>query len=266
MDAHPGVGASTGDPSPVVLVHGIISSRYLLPMVRELARSTRVLVPALPGYGPRDRVKGTPDLATQADAVAAAIVEWGVPTTTVVGHSIGAEVVVELARRHPSLVERAVLVGPTGDPHAAGVFGVWTRWMATAVHEPLSFNLLTVAEFASLGPRRMIDVVRRSFADPIEAKLSEVRCPTLLVRGARDRVAPQAWLDRMASQIADTVTVTLADSAHTIVYTESKELADLVIRFASGTEVASGLGPQGLDAEVGVVPGQEPGGRRGPVP
>lgn len=249
----------------MALVHGIISSRYLLPTVRELARFTRVLVPDLPGYRRGDRAKEIPDVATQADAVAAAIAAWSARRVTAVGHSIGAEVVVELARRHPSLVDAAVLVGPTGDPEAAGVLGVWMRWMATAVHEPLSFNLLTVAELAAVGPKRMAMLLRRSFTDPTEAKLSDVRCPTLLVRGTRDRVAPQAWLDRMATHIADAVTVTVADAAHTIVYTHPQEVADLVIRFASGAEMAPGVGPQFVDGEVGVVPDQEPGPSGGPV-
>ena len=41
-------------PCGVVLVHGIITSRYLLPTVRELARFTRVLVRDLPGFTAND--------------------------------------------------------------------------------------------------------------------------------------------------------------------------------------------------------------------
>jgi pimeloyl-ACP methyl ester carboxylesterase len=249
----------------VVLVHGIISSRYLLPTIRELARFTRVLAPDLPGFKPQDKASGAPGLADQADELAAAIDAWGVPRAVAVGHSLGAEVVVELARRHPPLVERAVLIGPTGDPDSAGTLGLWMRWMATAVSEPLSFNLLTLLEVTTLGPRRMVELARRSFRDPVEPKLSGLTCPTLLVRGARDRVAPQAWLDRMARRIPDAAVLTLADGAHTIVYSHPREVADLVVRFASGRE-GSGLGPQALGSPVGVVPGEEPGDRRGPVP
>ncbi len=226
-------GAAQTAASGVVLVHGIISSRYLLPTVRELARLTRVLVPDLPGFGADDPPNRVPDLASQADAVAAAMGAWEGAGATVIGHSLGAEVVVELARRHPSMVGRAVLVGPTGDPGAANVFGIWSRWMASAVSEPLSFNLLTVAELVRLGPRRMAKLMERSFSDPLEAKLSEVTCPTLLVRGARDRVAPQSWLNHVAAQIPDAVAVTLAEGGHTLVYTHPARLTELVVRFAS---------------------------------
>ena len=145
---------------------------------RELARFTRVLVPDLPGVGPH-RQSGVPAFADHADAVAEAIADWVPSQVTVVGHSLGAEVVVELARRHPSLVQRAVLIGPTGDPAAGSAFGVWKRWMATAVSEPLAFNLLAVAELARMGPLRMARLLRRSFQDPVEGKLPELRCPTL---------------------------------------------------------------------------------------
>ena len=77
------------DPPPVVLVHGVISSRYLLPTVRELARFTRVLVPYLPDVGP-DRRSGVPAFADHADAVAEAIAYWGPSQVTVVSHSLGA--------------------------------------------------------------------------------------------------------------------------------------------------------------------------------
>ena len=141
---------------------------------------------------------------------------------------------VELARRHPSLVQRAVLIGPTGDPAAGSVFGVWKRWMVIAVSEPLSFNLLAVAELARMGPLRMARLLRRSFQDPVEGKLPELRCPTLLVRGERDRVAPAAWLERIAGRIPDARIVTLAGSSHTLVYTDPRTLAELVMERASG--------------------------------
>lgn len=221
------------DPPPVVLVHGVISSRYLLPTVGELARFTRVLVPDLPGVGPH-RQSGVPAFADHADAVAEAIVDWGGSRVTAVGHSLGAEVVVELARRHPSLVQRAVLIGPTGDPAAGSVFGVWKRWMVTAVSEPLAFNLLAVAELSRMGPLRMAGLLRRSFQDPVEGKLPELRCPTLLVRGERDRVAPAAWLERMGCRIPDARIVTVAGSSHTLVYTDPRTLAELVTERFSG--------------------------------
>ena len=171
--------------------------------------------------------------ADHADAVAEAIVDWGPSPVTVVGHSLGAEVVVELARRHPSLVQRAVLIGPTGDPAAGGVFGVWKRWMATAVSEPLAFNLLAAAELARMGPLRMVALLRRSFQDPVDAKLPELGCPTVLVRGERDRVAPAAWLVGMARRIPDARIVTVAGSSHTLVYTDPRTLAELVMEPAS---------------------------------
>jgi pimeloyl-ACP methyl ester carboxylesterase len=172
---------------------------------------------------------GLPAFADDADAVARAIRAWAGSPVVLAGHSLGAEVVVEIARRHPSLVERAVLIGPTGDPAPAGVFGVWKRWMTTGVSEPLAFNLLTIAELARIGPFRMAALLRRSFQDPVEEKLADLRCPTLLVRGERDRVAPAAWLERMARQIPDARIVTVAGSAHTLVYTDPGTLTDLLV-------------------------------------
>ena len=167
---------------------------------------------------------------------------WGETSVIAIGHSLGAEVVVELARRHPSLVERAVLVGPTGDPAARGVFGVWIRWMTTSVCEPLAFNLLTLLELARIGPLRMAALLRRSFREPVDAKLPDLRCPVLLVRGERDRVAPAAWLERMARRIPGARIVTVTGSAHTLVYTDARTLLELVVDPICGPETREKAG------------------------
>jgi hypothetical protein len=48
------------------------------------------------------------------------------------------------------------------------------------------------------GTRRIIATPRHAIRDHIEPKLAGIHIPTLLVRGARDRIAPQPWLDRAA--------------------------------------------------------------------
>jgi pimeloyl-ACP methyl ester carboxylesterase len=85
----------------VVLVHGIVSGRYLLPTGRVLARRYRVLAPDLPGFGQSWRPARSRDIDEQADVVAEVIENAGVDEPTVVGHSVGSQVAVSLAVRHP---------------------------------------------------------------------------------------------------------------------------------------------------------------------
>lgn len=59
-------------PTPVViLVHGlIISSLYMLPTLRRLARFVRVYAPDLPGYGRSSKLRHAPTVSELADFLA----------------------------------------------------------------------------------------------------------------------------------------------------------------------------------------------------
>jgi pimeloyl-ACP methyl ester carboxylesterase len=63
--------------------------------------------------------------------------------------------------------------------------------------------------------------------------LGGAACP-VLVRGEQDRVAPAALLEGMARRIPDAHIVTVAGASHTLVYTDPRTLAELVMeRFSS---------------------------------
>jgi 2-hydroxy-6-oxonona-2,4-dienedioate hydrolase len=55
---------------PVVLVHGIVSSRYLLPTASRLARRHAVVAMDLPGFGRSDPVARALGISELADVVA----------------------------------------------------------------------------------------------------------------------------------------------------------------------------------------------------
>ncbi len=225
-------GPAGPDPPSVVLVHGVVSSRYLLPTAHRLAPAFRVLVPDLPGFGASPRPGRPLDVGGLAEALDGAMGAWGARCPTVVGHSIGAEVVVELARRRPGAVGRAVLVGPTGDPRVRRVLGLWWRWWANAPGEPLAFHRLALAEARSVGPGRMWRTMQLALDDPTTPKLEGLGLPTLLVRGEHDRVAPQRWLEQLADMVPQSELAVIPGAAHTVVHHAPIQLARLVSRFA----------------------------------
>ncbi|MFN2606326.1 MAG: alpha/beta fold hydrolase [Acidimicrobiales bacterium] len=231
------VWESVGSPDvapPVVLVHGIVSSRYLLPTARWLAQRRPVVAVDLPGFGASARPRRQPGIRVLADALTAALGELGVDRPVVVGHSLGVHVVVDLAVRHPEMVGGVVLVGPTGDPAAATVARLSWRWLACAVREPLGFNLLVLREVAEVGPRRMLASARHAVADPLVAKLAQVALPALVLRGSADRIAPPPWVQEVDARLPDSRRRVLAGVAHTVVYSAPDRVGALVDDFAAG--------------------------------
>lgn len=217
---------------PVVLVHGIVSSRYLLPTAEWLASRRSVFAVELPGFGRSSRPPRPLGVAELADALAAAIHVVDVSRPLLVGHSVGAQVAMEVAARHPEVAGALALVGPTGDPRVASVARLLGRWLATAVREPLGFHAIVLREIVEIGPVRMLATARRVLADPVAGKLHRVGLPVLVVRGAHDRVAPQAWIEELAAQLPDGRLRTLSGGAHTVVHSDPGRLGAMIDDFA----------------------------------
>ena len=127
-----------GGPS-VVLVHGlVVSGRYMVPAAERLAHDRRVFVPDLPGFGLSESPPCVLDVAGLSGTLSAWMEGIGLERATLVGNSMGCQVITELAARHPERVERAVLQGPTMDPRRRGVLGQVGRFLLDVPREPPS--------------------------------------------------------------------------------------------------------------------------------
>src|SRR6185437_13023923 len=60
---------------------------------------------------------------------------------------------------------------------------------------------ILAADLRDAGARRVSGTLGLAVRDRITAKLATLRGPALLGRGSRDRIAPQSWLDHLATLI-----------------------------------------------------------------
>lgn len=92
MHARVTTAAPDGAPE-VVLLHGLgVSSRYMLPLARELAPHFRALAPDLPGFGHSDHPPAALDVPGLADALLAWIDAAGLIAPVLVADSVGCQV------------------------------------------------------------------------------------------------------------------------------------------------------------------------------
>ena len=120
----------TGDGTRTfLLVHGIgMGRRVFGELVAQLAPYGRVVAVDLPGYGDAAEPARIPTIERLADLLAAYLRAHDAPGETIaIGHSMGTQVVTELASRHPGRVDRIVLVAPTVDPAARTALGQLAR-------------------------------------------------------------------------------------------------------------------------------------------
>lgn len=89
-----------GSGKPLLLIHGLGSSlRNWDPVVPALAAKRQVIRVDLPGFGQTPPLTGEVSIATLTDSVAEFLITEGLPDVDLVGSSMGARIVVELARR-----------------------------------------------------------------------------------------------------------------------------------------------------------------------
>jgi pimeloyl-ACP methyl ester carboxylesterase/CRP-like cAMP-binding protein len=97
-----------------VLIHGWSSSSYALsPLLELLSLRFRCLSVDLPGYGKSPPLPNRTTIPAYADLLAELIAQVSDGPVVLVGHSMGGMIGITLALRHPVLVERMVLIGPT---------------------------------------------------------------------------------------------------------------------------------------------------------
>ncbi|HXZ57327.1 MAG TPA: alpha/beta fold hydrolase [Gaiellaceae bacterium] len=251
------LAAGSGD--PVMLVHGLGgAAANWLALAPLLLPGRRLIVPELPGHGGSEPLPAAPSLNAYGDRLALLLDE----PTAVVGHSLGGAIALRLAIRHPELVRALVLAGSAGissgsrrarysltitgllkpgkriAPHRRRVAQsallktvVFGRW--GAADPPALSAELTEAYLA--GPARHTDTVSASRAlmgDDPRVDLERVRCPTLLLWGARDHQLPIGDAFEYSRRLRAPLRA-IADCGHLLIAERPEACADAIEAFFS---------------------------------
>jgi pimeloyl-ACP methyl ester carboxylesterase len=224
--------------TPIVLVHGLSSSRTLKPLIRALGSGRAVFAPDLPGFGLSDQPIHPLDIPGLADALRRWLLDNEFAPAIVIGVYFGCQVAADLAARHPAAVDRLVLVGPTLDPDARTPARLALRWARNAPRSSPRLVPTVVHDFIDAGPWRSARTLRRALDDRIEEKLAEIEAPTLVVRPQRDRLVPEGWTERVADLIADSELVMLPKAGHSIGPRTASRLAALLVPFLADEDLA----------------------------
>jgi len=104
-----------GEGEVVLLIHGLAgSSRTWRAIQPDLALTHDVISPDLLGHGESAKPMGDYSLGAFASGLRDFLAVLDVPGATIVGHSFGGGVAMQLAYQHPELCDRLVLVGSGG--------------------------------------------------------------------------------------------------------------------------------------------------------
>lgn len=225
---------------PLILVAGLgVSSRYWVPFGRRLAGQFRILAPDLPGFGRSPKPPGVPwpagpSVREQADQLLAWMDARGIERAHLCGHSVGCQIVADVAARFPNRVEKLILAAPTYERGRRRLAWQIPRLLAGALFETITLDLTVLVEYLSVGPFRILQQAVRSMADPIEAKLPRLEAPTLVIRGAVDPVVTRGWAQEVAAGAPRSLLVEIGGVGHAMQFSAAAVTARVVGDFLRG--------------------------------
>ena len=236
----------------VVFVHGAgndhsvwaLQSRYFAHHGRN------VLAVDLPGHG-RSKGDAMDSIEAISDWIPSLLDGAGVGAAVLVGHSMGALAVLECAARYPERVTRIALLGPAApmpvadalldaakrNDHAA--FELITGWSYSAGKQLggntmpgvwLTGNAMRLLERTNPGVLHADLVACNAYAGGLAAA-AKVRCPVLVVDGARDIMAPPKNARELIGALRAARVVDLPECGHALMAEQPDAVLDALRAF-----------------------------------
>jgi 3-oxoadipate enol-lactonase len=226
--------ALSGEGTPLVLFHSLLSDRASFDAIApELARSHRVIVPELPGFGGSKAVFGA--LAAVADRMAEAVRDAAAGQQPIVlGNGYGGFVALQMAIRHPDIAGKLILAdcGAAFSEEGRQAFrnmAAASKAKGLAAITDVAMRRLFAPEFQAAHPNLMAgrreaflktdpEVLQAACAQLAELdlrpELSDVKMPVLVLVGEHDEATPPPMSHELAALLPNARLTVLTGCAH----------------------------------------------------
>jgi 3-oxoadipate enol-lactonase len=226
--------ADSGKGAPLLLLHSLLSDRASFDSIApELARSFRVIVPELPGFGRSQAVSG--GLADIADRMAEAVRDAAAGAPAIVlGNGYGGFVALQMAIRYPDVASRFIFAECGAALSQAGReafrnMAAASQAKGLAAITDVAMRRLFAPEFQAANPELMADrraaflrtdqeVFRAACAQLAEldlrGDLHKVKVPALVLVGEQDEATPPSMSHELAAGLPDARLKIIPGCAH----------------------------------------------------
>jgi pimeloyl-ACP methyl ester carboxylesterase len=234
-----------GDPAavrlPLLLLHGLgCSAEIWEPALRCLAEhglDQPVWAPDLPGCGHSPGPPEALGMEELADWAVRLLDALAIHRAHIVAHSMGSQVTMALARRHPERVGGIVLVGPTTGRHAVYPHRYAVGLVAGGLREPVLYSRLLVRMYQEMGLWRYLATARRMMEDDPLAGIAAVTAPCLVMQGQQDEVVPLAAARRLAAALPAGAYLEVSGARHVIQLDTPERFVLAALAFLAGTRL-----------------------------
>lgn len=217
----------------VVIVPGLGCASWMyLRLAHLLAQRYTVWLYDPPGHG---LSQGRWNDSVRVEALTDHLAQWlqvqQIMRPVLLGHSLGGEVILQLAVRHPELPRALVAVAPTGIPENPSILRQLQRLVRDSPRERLGFWPLCLSAYVRTGMWRFYQLARAIEYRSALPFLALVQCRVLLLGGTSDPVVSSEALRRLTRFWPHLQVVELAGAPHAMTDANADAVADQVHRW-----------------------------------
>ena len=247
-----------GEGETVLFIHGIGQAMYTFRKnVHALSQYCHVVTVDLLGHGLSDK----PDIDYTIDDFSSMIYDFAqamaLENVTLLGFSTGAVIALDVALKHPELVNRLVLLSPGGVTKA---YPATVKFLTVPVISDIIFTFFSTKTvkkvlvqayfdptmitrdlvrhyYKVLSNRENLDAAMTALSNwndtEIADRMSEIQMPTYIFWGEEDTWHPLSMLDLYEEALPEVLSYTLADCGHILHEERSDEFNKKLIEIVS---------------------------------
>lgn len=190
-----------------------------------------MLVPDLPGYGRSEKPKHVQSVIELAHALREWLDTVGIERALFIGNSMGCQIITELAHIDPHRICACGFLGPTMDQFAPSRASHVFRLLLDQFREPPSLVPLQAFDYLGNGPFRMIETFLKAVEHDMLLRVKCIDQPCLVMRGERDPIASQQWIEALASKMRNAEWRTIPNAGHALNYNSPRSVICELVSF-----------------------------------
>lgn len=252
--------ASHGSGHPLILISGLAYGAWMWHrVVPELVKHFRVIAFDNRGAGESDKPEGPYNAAMMAADTLGLMDALDISSAYVMGISMGGFIAQEIALSQPERVDKLILAAT----HYGGADAIPPPPEALKVMLDRSgdltelllrgFRISTAPNFSEQHPEIIQELLQYRMMQPVppaqyaaqvqvglqhnaSERLSQIKCPTLIVFGEQDNVVPKENAQLLAKKIPHARVIILPNVGHLLPIEAPQLLAQTVIEFLENSE------------------------------
>ena len=214
-----------GEGEPLLIIPGLATDvTQIESLVEGLSKSYQVIALDNRGVGRTDKPDIPYTIEMMAKDTAGLLMALRVSRCNLLGFSMGGKIAISVALEHPELVKSLILAFTSARVN-------YDRGILWNLSNLLQ-RIPTIRAIGTKYPQPYFAYVRQrdaSRAFDATPRLGEIKAPTVVIQGKRDKIVPNLLSEEIHSGIAGSSLVRV-DGGHTYALTRQKEFALLVTR------------------------------------